>query len=128
MQTEQICREYKIRALLLHPDKNKNIEKSLEEFKRLQTAKDVLTDPSLRKSYDTWLNSGINIPFEQWQTRKGHSMHWASPRQTKLSIQNSDIGQGSDPLQKNEISRFDTKTKHMYNNNDWLDKFRKYEI
>lgn len=120
-QIDQINREYKIRALKLHPDKNPD-PKSLERFRQLQTAKDVLIDQSSRRSYDCWLNSGINIPFEQWQSKKGHSMHWASPRPSKLSIkENSSIGQGSDFKINNEGLDRDPER-------SLLEKFRKYEI
>lgn len=93
----------------------------MEKFRLLQRAKDILTDESSRKSYDRWLNSGINIPFEQWQGKKGHSMHWAPPRSTKLCIvEGSSIGQGSEYNVNNGTDPVKEE--------NWLDKFRKYEI
>ncbi|KAA3678772.1 uncharacterized protein DEA37_0008996, partial [Paragonimus westermani] len=35
-------------------------------FQNLSRAHEVLTDPQLRKQYDTWLASGIYIPFDKW--------------------------------------------------------------
>lgn len=125
IKIEQINREYKIKALQLHPDKNPKPE-SLENFRRIQEAKDVLSDEASRRSYDYWLNSGIHIPFEQWRSRKGHSMmHWANPRSNKLSIkENSSIGQGSDEFKLNNDSQDDSITQSK----SLLEKFRKYEI
>lgn len=119
-QVEQIIREYKVKALQFHPDKNPDPE-SVEKFRLIQQAKDILTDESSRRSYDCWLNSRVNIPFEQWQGRKGHSIHWATPKSTKLSIKGGDPrGQGSDfKLMDESVARPDR---------DWLEKFRKYEI
>lgn len=106
----------------MHPDKNPNPE-SLEKFRSIQAAKDVLCDESTRKSYDCWLNSRINIPFEQWQSKKGHSMHWATPKSTKLRIEEGDFsGQGSDSKRINDGAGPTGKDKSL------LDKFRQYEI
>lgn len=100
----------------MHPDKNTNPD-CLEKFRAIQEAKDILTDESSRKSYDRWLDSRINIPFEQWHNRKTHSMHWVNPKSTKLSIKEDDLtGQGSDFKKQNN------------NPDDWLGKFRRYEI
>jgi DnaJ family protein C protein 12 len=38
-----------------------------QKFARLAQAKDILTDPEKRQSYDTWRNSGITVPYEKWQ-------------------------------------------------------------
>lgn len=82
----------------MHPDKNKNPGAS-ETFKRLQKAKETLLDPTTRKQYDLWLTSGLHIPFDEFNNRKvRHSMHWACPRNDKLSINDGQEpnGQGSD--------------------------------
>lgn len=121
-QLEQINREYKIRALQLHPDKNNQDPDCLDKFRQIQAAKDILTDLANRKSYDSWLNSGINMPFEQWHQRKGHSMHWATPKSSKLSIKGNNIrGQGSDLQNNNNPNSTDMEE-------GWLRKFRNYEI
>ncbi|KAG9274832.1 hypothetical protein AMEX_G9279 [Astyanax mexicanus] len=78
--TEQILREFKVRALNCHPDKNPNNPAAAEEFKKLQEAKDVLTDESKRKSYDFWMRSRITVPFKEWQALRDSvktSVHWA---------------------------------------------------
>jgi len=90
----------------------------------LQLAKETLTDTKLRKSYDTWLNSGIQIPFEQWQNKKAHSMHWAPPRQMKLSIQEKMATGQMDP----EQSSSNNGEIHSAPSGSLLEKFRKYEI
>lgn len=118
-------------------------------FKQLQLAKEILLDAKERKTYDSWLTSGLNIPFEQFRQRQvHHSMHWASPRLNNLSIQNAiNKGQGSDNEQQTTKT---TKTTTKINNHqmkqddlmidcqrtakqqnvgpDWLTKFRRYEV
>lgn len=91
----------------------------MEEFRKIQNAKEILTDYSSRKLYDVWLNSGINIPFEQFQAKKGHSMHWAPPRRNApLGLQDKSLqGQGSD-LRNNQPK----------SGASLLEKFRQYEI
>lgn len=140
-QVEQITREYKLKALQYHPDKNPD-PASAETFQRLQAAKDVLTNEKTRKSYDTWLQSGIHIPFEQWQNKKGHSMHWAPPRQMKLGIQAPNASHTTDGNASSSSHHSNmTGTKNNNNNNETttkidgnlkegtvLEKFRKYEI
>lgn len=39
----------------------------VEEFQKLQEAKEVLTDETKRKNYDFWLRSRITLPFTEWQ-------------------------------------------------------------
>ncbi|KAH7646855.1 hypothetical protein FG379_002007 [Cryptosporidium bovis] len=50
--TSEIKREYRIRALLLHPDKNNNDEVSKERFQELQNAYEILRNDESRKTYD----------------------------------------------------------------------------
>lgn len=45
-------REYKKKAMLVHPDKNMGNEKAADAFKKLQNAYEVLLDSNKRKSYD----------------------------------------------------------------------------
>ncbi|GMP57165.1 hypothetical protein CsSME_00021361 [Camellia sinensis var. sinensis] len=45
-------REYRKKAMLVHPDKNMGNEKAVEAFKKLQNAYEVLLDSLKRKEYD----------------------------------------------------------------------------
>lgn len=45
-------REYRKKAMMVHPDKNMGNEKAVEAFKKLQNAYEVLLDSVKRKSYD----------------------------------------------------------------------------
>ncbi|XP_065863869.1 uncharacterized protein [Euphorbia lathyris] len=45
-------KEYRKKAMLVHPDKNMGNEKAAEAFKKLQNAYEVLLDSLKRKSYD----------------------------------------------------------------------------
>ncbi|XP_076830030.1 dnaJ homolog subfamily C member 12 [Brachyhypopomus gauderio] len=78
--TEQIVSEFKVRALACHPDKHPQNLKAVEEFQKLQEAKEVLTNETKRKKYDFWLRSRITMPFSKWQALSDSvktSMHWA---------------------------------------------------
>ncbi|XP_071375742.1 dnaJ homolog subfamily C member 12-like [Centroberyx affinis] len=78
--TEQIVNEYKVRALACHPDKHPDNPRAVEDFQKLQEAKEVLCNESKRKNYDLWRRSGVTIPFHDWQALNDSvktSMHWA---------------------------------------------------
>ncbi|KAJ7298601.1 hypothetical protein O6H91_Y534000 [Diphasiastrum complanatum] len=45
-------REYRKKAMLVHPDKNRGNDEAEEAFKRLQNAYEILLDDAKRKSYD----------------------------------------------------------------------------
>ncbi|XP_020220765.1 uncharacterized protein LOC109803554 [Cajanus cajan] len=45
-------REYRKKAMLVHPDKNMGNEKAVEAFKKLQNAYEILMDSLKRKAYD----------------------------------------------------------------------------
>lgn len=58
---EQIQTEYKRKALLMHPDKVTNTsskEQAQKQFSQLNRAYQVLSNPELRKTYDSWKQSG----------------------------------------------------------------------
>ncbi|XP_051838552.1 dnaJ homolog subfamily C member 12 [Antechinus flavipes] len=77
---DQILAEFKIRALECHPDKNPENPQAVENFQRLQKAKDILTNEESRDRYDYWRRSRIPIPFHQWEALSNSvktSMHWA---------------------------------------------------
>ncbi|CAG2162827.1 unnamed protein product, partial [Oppiella nova] len=97
---------YKNRALLLHPDKHDDKE-SEELFKQLVKAKEVLTDPQMRKQYDKWRSSGIAISFEEWNRlgKGAHtSMHWRNDYKRDLMIGNGDNGDNESSDQRQHRS------------------------
>ena len=56
-------------------------------------AKSVLNEPSERKRYDLWLDSGIAMTFRQWQGLKDAvhtSMHWATPKLAGRMLSNGE--------------------------------------
>ncbi|XP_078079771.1 dnaJ homolog subfamily C member 12 [Mustelus asterias] len=78
--TEQIVAEFKAKALSCHPDKHPHNPKAVEQFQKLQQAKETLTNEEHRSRYDHWRRSGIAIPFQQWEALGNNvkmSMHWA---------------------------------------------------
>ncbi|XP_075614977.1 dnaJ homolog subfamily C member 12 isoform X2 [Balearica regulorum gibbericeps] len=64
---EQILAEFKIKALACHPDKHPGNPKAVENFQKLQQAKEILTNEESRARYDYWRRSKITIPFQQWE-------------------------------------------------------------
>ncbi|XP_015867831.3 uncharacterized protein LOC107405311 [Ziziphus jujuba] len=62
-------REYRKKAMLVHPDKNMGNEKAAEAFKKLQNAYEVLLDSLKRKAYDDELRREelLNI-FRRFQS------------------------------------------------------------
>uniref|UniRef100_A0A452GPU6 DnaJ homolog subfamily C member 12 n=1 Tax=Gopherus agassizii TaxID=38772 RepID=A0A452GPU6_9SAUR len=77
---EQILAEFKVKALECHPDKHPGNPKAVENFQKLQQAKEILTNEESRACYDYWRRSKITIPFQQWEALSNSiktSMHWA---------------------------------------------------
>ncbi|XP_027696354.1 dnaJ homolog subfamily C member 12 isoform X2 [Vombatus ursinus] len=77
---DQILAEFKIRALECHPDKNPEDPQAVENFQKLQKAKDILTNEESRDRYDYWRRSKVPITFHQWEALSNSvkmSMHWA---------------------------------------------------
>ncbi|XP_053244378.1 dnaJ homolog subfamily C member 12 isoform X2 [Podarcis raffonei] len=64
---EQILAEFKVRALECHPDKHPGNPQAVENFQKLQQAKEILTNEESRSRYDYWRRSKITIPFQQWE-------------------------------------------------------------
>ncbi|OCT70079.1 dnaJ homolog subfamily C member 12 [Xenopus laevis] len=92
---EQIVAEYKVKALECHPDKHPGDKKAVEDFQRLQQAKETLTNEESRAQYDHWRRSKILIPFAQWEALQDSvktSMHWAvqSKKEPMLEAPTSD--------------------------------------
>ncbi|TGZ72458.1 hypothetical protein CRM22_002076 [Opisthorchis felineus] len=77
---EQIEAEFRLKAREFHPDKSDNPDSTFQ-FQAINRAKQVLTDPKLRKQYECWKSSGLNIPFERWLLLKDQfhtCMHWCA--------------------------------------------------
>ncbi|KAL6522916.1 hypothetical protein OROHE_016763 [Orobanche hederae] len=78
-----IKREYRKKAMLVHPDKNMGNEKAAEAFKKLQNAYEVLLDSFKRKEYDDQLRREelLNY-FRKFQNtsheNKGHGLFRSS--------------------------------------------------
>ncbi|KAG8552289.1 hypothetical protein GDO81_004470 [Engystomops pustulosus] len=90
---EQIITEYKVRALECHPDKHPGNQKAVEEFQKLQQAKDTLTNEESRAHYDHWRRSKIMIPFPQWEALSDSvkmSMHWAVKNKKEAMLEAPD--------------------------------------
>ncbi|XP_015759606.1 PREDICTED: dnaJ homolog subfamily C member 12-like isoform X1 [Acropora digitifera] len=85
----QINAEFRQKAKLLHPDKNRGDRTTEKLFERLKYARNVLCDEESRKKYDHWRSSGIAIPYEQWIELSGAvhtSLHWAAKPRKELMV------------------------------------------
>nr|POE95560.1 dnaj like subfamily c member 14 [Quercus suber] len=88
-------REYRKKAMLVHPDKNMGNEKAVEAFKKLQNAYEVLLDTQKRKTYDDELRREelLNL-FRRFQSTSqmngGHGL-------SASGFAHSEAG-GEDPL------------------------------
>ena len=49
----------------------------LIKLQDIEEAKRILICPSLKKSYDSWLDSGLSVSFETWKEKSTTNMHWA---------------------------------------------------
>ncbi|CAG0881633.1 unnamed protein product [Darwinula stevensoni] len=96
--TEQILKEYKLKAMTLHPDKNAGDNRSQLKFQKLQKAKEILTDPEKRMDYDKWKQCGMVIPYSEWLALKDKahmSMHWATPKTEHRCLPDGEEGKES---------------------------------
>nr|XP_002125650.1 J domain-containing protein-like [Ciona intestinalis] len=124
--TNQILTEYRIKAKLLHPDKNKGNSNSSLEFAKLQKAKEVLADPTLRKEYDLWRNSGLKIPYERWKSMQGRTrmtMHWVQKVKHDPMLEPAENGSESAGPSNSASSSVSNRP-----SDDILKQFRAYEI
>ncbi|XP_052428697.1 dnaJ homolog subfamily C member 12-like [Carassius gibelio] len=107
--TEQILSEFKVRALACHPDKHPENPTAVEEFQKLQEAKEVLTDEKKIKNYDLWLRSRIAIPFSEWRALSDSvktSMHWAVRSKKEAMLEDA---KDPDPVSVHKVNLSEEK-------------------
>ncbi|NXU57895.1 DJC12 protein, partial [Turnix velox] len=112
---EQILTEFKIKALECHPDKHPENPKAVEDFQRLQQAKEILSNEESRARYDYWRRSKITIPFQQWEALSNSvktSMHWAVQSKKDQMLEAPDLNNSN---KTNEIC-----TQHTESNENGL--------
>jgi DnaJ-class molecular chaperone len=123
-QEEQISKEYKIRALQLHPDKCDGHE-SLE-FQNLQKARETLLNAKRRSMYDRWMNSGLAIDFDQFAARfhdNWSGFHWINHRSDPMIAFKGKSDQTNQSTSNSKPLEWSSDT-----SNDLIHKFRNYEI
>ncbi|KAK6015548.1 DnaJ domain protein [Ostertagia ostertagi] len=68
---EQITAEYRARVKYLHPDKLDEADPiKHEEYLRLQSAYDTLSDEEERRCYDAWLDCLLPLSYEEFKRNK----------------------------------------------------------
>ncbi|CAD5220851.1 unnamed protein product [Bursaphelenchus xylophilus] len=113
--TEQILTEYKARVRQFHPDKKDGTD---SEFCRLQRAKEILTDPSKRRHYDTYLAMGTGMPLDEWmehRERLQQTLHWANPSSPTPAIELKEKA-GVEAEQPVDWKRHETSTINAFRN------------
>ncbi|KAJ6810145.1 uncharacterized protein M6B38_157995 [Iris pallida] len=82
-------REYKKKAMMVHPDKNMGNEKAAEAFKKLQNSYEVLLDTLKRKTYDDELRREELLDyFRRFQTAsQKNGMNNFSPGSTQFDAE-----------------------------------------
>ncbi|KAK3148862.1 hypothetical protein QOZ80_3AG0209670 [Eleusine coracana subsp. coracana] len=66
IDASSLKREYKKKAMLVHPDKNMGNDKAADAFKKLQNAYEVLLDSLKRKTYDDELRREELLNYFRW--------------------------------------------------------------
>lgn len=91
--TEQITKEYHIRAKQYHPDKlSDEKEKEIAEeemFRKINRAYEMLSNSETRQMYDSWRSAGLSVTFDNWlslQARFKPSMHFGYKKE-QLSLE-----------------------------------------
>src|SRR5438477_4951448 len=101
---EEIKKAHRRLVRQYHPDVNKNNPAATEQFKEVQEAYDVLSDPAKRKQYDQFGHAGVGAsgpggpeadPFQAFRRAgggRGGTYTWqASPN---VSVEDFDFGGG----------------------------------
>ncbi|WKY04040.1 hypothetical protein Q1695_005205 [Nippostrongylus brasiliensis] len=127
---EQITAEYRARVRSLHPDKliGEADQGRNEEYLRLQSAYDTLSDEEERKCYDAWLDCLLPLTYDEFKRNKDAvkvSMHWVVPQQTPM-ISGSNDEQPPEFIesQRNFSSRWDSDRYQS----ETVRRFRNYEL
>ncbi|KAJ2403318.1 DnaJ sub C member 12 [Coemansia sp. RSA 2559] len=97
---DQIHTEYRQRALLCHPDKERASNSSScscststravvtendSQWNRIREAYEVLGNPHTKAQYDRWRSARLPMSFTEWlKTSQAQSMHWSFDYQKTL--------------------------------------------
>lgn len=74
--------EYYTLARSYHPDKSDTDSGDVSAFHDIAEAYKILSDDDTRALYDTWMQSGLKISFNEWRAATSDSaatMHWVGP-------------------------------------------------
>ncbi|KAJ2849858.1 DnaJ sub C member 12 [Coemansia brasiliensis] len=77
-EASEIQKQFRKRALELHPDKD-NQGHGGSEWNLIREAYEVLGSASSRAQYDRWRSAALPIPFSQWQQQQqSQTIHWTN--------------------------------------------------
>ena len=85
----------------------------MEQFKKLQEAKEVLCDDVQRKAYDYWRNSHLNVPWKTWYSMTERSQPVSIFSLYITSKVNTLKKQKQDRMQYHTYCLYRTKTRQM---------------
>ncbi|CEF59609.1 DnaJ homolog subfamily C member 12 [Strongyloides ratti] len=127
--TEQIIQEYKKLAKQFHPDKCNS--EDAEYFKKIQYAKDILTDKKKREHYDHYLKYGSFMSLENWMEnleRIQQSCHWTITKpQQSLKASKFKEEKDIDNCKPNLLTKPGSVWIRRHNN-ETINAFRNYKI
>lgn len=105
----EINQVYRRKCLECHPDKHGNDHEAMIKFHKLQEAHAVLGDEQRRAMYDAWRVSGIDVPFQVWETRGG-MVHWRVEREREQIERETgaydDDNEGKDEKIRNDFRNY----------------------
>ncbi|KAI9298820.1 DnaJ-domain-containing protein [Neoconidiobolus thromboides FSU 785] len=113
---EQIRKEYQLLSLKYHPDKQRGSNE--DQFKQINEAYNILKDEKMRKKYDQWLFSGLQIAWKDYVLlpEAMKVTHWSNFNKT-LTIEDKN----NNEYKINNIN-------NNSNNDDLITKFRNYQL
>ncbi|KAF5181235.1 Dnaj heat shock n-terminal domain-containing protein [Thalictrum thalictroides] len=92
LNSNEISKAYKSKALELHPDKRPNDPNAKSDFQQLKTSYDILMDVKLRKDFDAYLRSKYEEErrWQQWQQRR-KMMHDPGEKEKEMDHQEKEM-------------------------------------
>ncbi|GMG27088.1 unnamed protein product [Ambrosiozyma monospora] len=93
----KLRKQYRAKALELHPDKNKSPNAD-EEFREISVSLKILSDPSLKQKYDEYLQRKLNAELQ----KKARGAHQQQIRDDLVAAEESHLAQQQQKLSRDQ--------------------------